>query len=159
MPTLDLGCGASKRGDIGIDIAPAPGVNHVLRLGFDKIPYPDNHFDHVWMIHAIEHIPFMVWDRHGDRSYPVQQLLSEVHRVLKPGCMFEILTLEYPDPRCFEDPTHISVWTRDTIRHFVGARDSDVGNANDERAGLRVPFKLEQSGLTSDGLLQILIRK
>lgn len=159
MPTLDLGCGASKRGDVGIDIAEAPGVNHVLVLGFDPIPYPDGYFDHVWMIHAIEHVPFTVWSHDGHRSYPVMKLLSEVYRILKPGALFEILTLEFPDPRCFEDPTHVSVWTRDTIRHFVGARDSEVGNRNDERAGLRVPFKLEMSGLTTDGLLQILLRK
>jgi SAM-dependent methyltransferase len=159
MPTLDLGCGASKRGDVGIDIAPAPGVNHVLRLGFDPIPYADNHFDHVWMIHAIEHVPFTVWDNLGVRSTPMVRLLWEVYRVLKPGAMFEILTLEFPDPRCFEDPTHVSVWTRKTIHHFLGERDSSVGNANDERAGLRVPFKLERSDLTTDGLLQILLRK
>ncbi len=159
MPTCDLGCGANKRGDVGIDIAVAPGVNHVLRLGFDKIPYPDNHFDHVWMIHAIEHVPFVVWSHDGQRTYPMVQLLSEVYRVLKPGCAFEILTLEFPDPRCFQDPTHVSVWTRDTMTHFVGARDSMVANDNDYRAGLRVPFKLEHSGLTSDGLLQIVVRK
>jgi SAM-dependent methyltransferase len=159
MPTLDLGCGAQKRGDIGIDCSPAPGVNHVLRLGFDRIPYVDNHFDHVWMIHAIEHVPFVVWGQDGSRTYPMVQLLREVHRVLKPGSAFEILTLEFPDPRCFEDPTHTSIWTRDTIRHFVGARDSSVGNQNDERAGLTVPFKLERSGLTTDGLLEIILRK
>lgn len=159
MQTLDLGCGANKRGDVGIDVAAAPGVNHVLRLGFDAIPYPDNHFDHVWMIHAIEHIPFTIWTHEGNRTYPMVQLLREVYRVLKPGCAFEILTLEFPDPRCFEDPTHVSTWTRLTINHFVGTRDSDVGNRNDELAGLRVPFKLERSGLTSDGLLEIVLRK
>lgn len=159
MPTLDLGCGSSKRGDIGIDISPAKGVDHILRLGFDRVPYPDNTFDHVWMIHAIEHIPFTIWSPEGLRVYPMVTLLSEVYRVMKPGAVFEILTLEFPDPRCFEDPTHVSIWTRNTINHFVGTRDSAVGNTNDELAGLRVPFKLERSGLTNDGLLEILLRK
>lgn len=159
MVSLDLGCGSTKRGDIGIDISQGEGVDHVLALGFDDLPFPDNTFDRVFMIHAIEHVPFMVWTVAGVRTYPMVQLLSEVYRVMKPGASFEILTLEFPDPRCFEDPTHCSIWTRNTINHFVGARDSAVGNTNDELAGLRVPFKLERSGLTTDGLLEIILRK
>lgn len=159
MVSLDLGCGSTKRGDVGIDIAEGEGVDHVLALGFDNLPFTDNTFDRVFMIHAIEHVPFMVWTVTGVRTYPMVQLLSEVYRVMKPGAAFEILTLEFPDPRCFEDPTHCSIWTRETIKHFVGARDSDVGNRNDELAGLRIPFKLERSGLTSDGLLEIILRK
>lgn len=160
MPTLDLGCGTNKQGDIGIDIAPASGVDHVLSLGFDPIPYPDDTFDGAVMIHAIEHIPFTLSLVDGSRKYPVLFLLREACRVLKPGGTFRILTIEFPDPRCFEDPTHVSVWTRNTIRHFVGKRDSDVGNENDRRAGLRVDgFELVSSGLTSDGLLEIVLRK
>jgi SAM-dependent methyltransferase len=159
MPTLDLGCGGNKRGTHGVDIAAWPGVDHVLALGFDKIPYPNDHFDHAWMIQAIEHVPFLVWSHDGRRSYPMVQLLSEVYRVLKPGALFEVQTLEFPDPRAFQDPTHCSIWTRDTIRHFVGARESNVGNHNDELAGLRVPFRLERSDLNQDGILQILLRK
>lgn len=159
MPTLDLGCGSYKRGDVGIDIIPGPAVDRVVRLGFETIPYPENHFDGATMIHAIEHIPFTLWTSDGERTYPMVRLLREVFRVLKPGKDFLILTLAFPDSRCFEDPTHCSVWTVDTIRHFVGGRDSPVGDRNDEAAGLRVPFKLIRSGLTSDGLLEIILRK
>ena len=159
MPSLDLGCGGNKRGDIGIDAAPWPGVNHVLRMGFDRIPYADAYFDQATMIHAIEHVPFVVYDHDGNKSYPMVHLLREVFRVLKPSGTFQALTLEFPDPRCFEDPTHVSIWTRRTINHFVGKRDSDVGNSNDEMAGLRVPFELQKSDLTSDGLLEIVLRK
>lgn len=160
MPlSLDLGCGSTKRGDVGVDIAPGPAVDHVLALGFDNLPFADNTFDRVFMVHAIEHVPFMVWTVTGVRTYPMVQLLSEVYRVMKPGASFEILTLEFPDPRCVEDPTHCSYWTRETIKHFVGCRDTVVANDNDYRAGLRVPFHLERSGLTTDGLLEIILRK
>lgn len=159
MPTLDLGCGGMKRGDVGIDVVPWPGVDHVVALGFEEIPYPDDTFDGAWMVHAIEHIPFVVFTTYGQRAYPMVHLLREVHRVLRPGATWNILTLEFPDPRCFEDPTHVSVWTRSTIHHFVGARDSEVGNKNDEMAKLRVPFELVRSGPTPEGLLEIILRK
>lgn len=159
MPTLDLGCGGHKRGDIGIDAEKWPNVDHVLRLGFDAIPYDSNHFDGATMIHAIEHIPFTLWDHEGGRTYPMVQLLREVFRVLKPKALFHILTLEFPDPRCVEDPQHVSFWTRKTISHFVGQRDSIIGNENDRMAGFHVPFELVRSDLTSDGLLEIILRK
>lgn len=159
MPTLDLGCGGNKRGDIGIDSQRWPGIDHVLRLGFEKIPYNENYFDGAFMVHAIEHIPFVVFDKHGLAAMPVRDLLLEVFRVLKHGTNFNILTIEFPDPRSVEDPTHCSFWTRNTINHFVGKRDSEVGNANDEMAQLRVPFELVRSGLTTDGLLEIILRK
>ncbi len=159
MPTLDLGCGGSKRGDVGIDIAAWPGVDHVLALGFDRLPYADGFFNAAFMIHAIEHVPFTIWSHDGRRSYPMVQLLGEVYRVLKPGACFNILTLEFPDPRCFEDPTHVSIWTRKSIYHFAGNRDSAVGDRNDEMAGLKIPFEVVKSDLTTDALLEIVLRK
>ncbi len=159
MHTLDIGCGSQKRGTVGIDAHPGPNIDHVLRMGFQDIPYPDNHFDAAFMIHAIEHIPFVLWDHGGYHTYPMVRLLREVFRVLKPDACFNILTLCYPDERCFSDPTHVSVWTQSTINHFVGKRDSETGNENDERAGLRVPFELLCSHVNSDGLLEIGLRK
>lgn len=159
MPTLDIGCGSNKLGDIGIDIAEWPGVDHVVNLGFGRIPYDDKHFDKVWSQHSIEHVPFVVYNTNGQRKYPMHHLLTECYRVLKPGCDMDILTLPFPDPRCFQDPTHVSVWTLDTIRHFVGARDSDVGNQNDIMAGLVTGFELVVSELTADKLLHIVIRR
>ncbi len=159
MQTLDLGCGSQKRGTVGIDVHPGPGIDHVIRLGFQNIPYPDNHFDGAHMVHAIEHIPFIMFEPDGARSFPVLRLLKEVYRVLKPTACFNILTICYPDPRCFSDPTHCSVWTDSTINHFIGNRDSEAGNRNDDMAGLHVPFELVRSGLTTDGLLEINLRK
>jgi len=159
MPTLDLGCGGTKRGDVGIDCEPWPGVDHVVRLGFQPIPYPDDTFDGAVMIQAIEHIPFIVYSLEGIRAYPMVSFLKEVHRVLKPGTRFVISTLEFPDPRCVEDPAHCSYWTRETAKHFVGGRDSSVGDQNDLMAGLRVPFRLIHSGPTPDGLLEIVLEK
>jgi len=166
MPTLDLGCGGHKQGDIGIDIAPWPGVDYVVNLGFDPLPLPDCSVDKIISQHSIEHVPFVVYDFHtGARKYPMVFLLRECHRVLKVGGAMDILTIcgaggaGPVDPRAWQDPTHVSVWTRDTIRHFVGARGSQVGDANDAMAGLHVPFDLVVSELTSDHLLHIVLRR
>ena len=42
---VDLGCGDSKRGDIGIDRVPLPGVDLVVNLGFEPFPFEDNTID------------------------------------------------------------------------------------------------------------------
>jgi SAM-dependent methyltransferase len=169
MPTLDLGCGGNKRGDIGIDIAPWPGVDHTVQLGFEPLPLETGSIDRATCVHAIEHIPFCIWSVPDvgkvRRLYPMVQFLNEVYRVLKPGAEFEIITLSvkqaqgHVDFRMWQDPTHVSVWMPETIHHFVGARDSAVGNVNDELAGLRVPFELLRSDLNSDNLLCVVLRK
>lgn len=178
MPSLDLGCGGNKRGDVGVDIAPWPGVNRVVNLGFEPLPFPDNEFDRAYCIHAIEHIPFVVnipVFRDGTiirnqierwiRYYPMRFFLSEVFRVLRPSATFEVLTIAVwngrnIDPRAWQDPTHVSVWTVDTIKHFIkGTRESTTGDANDTMAGLQTDFQLIHSQINSDLLLDIQLRK
>lgn len=165
---LDLGCGNTKPPSwIGVDISPDSDADHVLDMGFQALPFEDNAFYEARAIHAIEHIPFWVYPDYNSRDKngwryalrrPIVWFFKEVYRVLKPGAEFYILTLCYPDPRCFQDPDHKSVWTLDTIKHFVGGL-GEVGDANSKRTGLHVPFELVHCGLTSDGLLEIRLRK
>lgn len=152
---LDLGCGRNKpEGWVGVDMSTDSDADHVLDLGFDYLPFDENTVDKARAIHTIEHIPF--WDL--DAPKPMVHFLRQVYRVLKPGAELYILTLCYPDPRCFQDPDHKSVWTVDTIKHFVGGL-GEVGDANSKRTGLHVPFELVCSRLTTDGLLEIRLRK
>jgi predicted SAM-dependent methyltransferase len=158
---LDLGCGnAKKEGWIGIDVSEDSQADIVMDLGSEEIPLPDNSVDGARAIHVIEHVPFWVHASIYDNAHwrPMVHFLQEVYRVLKPGAEFYILTLCYPDPRCFQDPDHKSVWTLDTIKHFVGGL-GEVGDANSRRTGLYVPFELLCSQLTTDGLLEIRLRK
>ena len=158
---LDLGCGNAKpEGWIGVDISPDSDADYVLDMAGAALPFWANSFDGARCIHAIEHIPFWVHAGvyHSGGYKPMVHFLSEVYRVLKPGAEFYILTLCYPDPRCFQDPDHKSVWTLDTIKHFVGGL-GEVGDANSKRTGLHVPFELICSQLTTDGLLEIRLRK
>jgi SAM-dependent methyltransferase len=76
---IDIGCGASKRdGFIGIDIAPAPGVDHVVDIIRDPLPFVDNSVEQVYSSHCFEHL-----------SSPIN-ILSEIGRVCKDNAIIEI---------------------------------------------------------------------
>lgn len=54
---LDLGCGGKKKpGTIGLDYAPAPGVDVVLNLERDRLPYGDRTVGYVHSSHFLEHL-------------------------------------------------------------------------------------------------------
>lgn len=54
---LDLGCGAHKKpGAIGIDAAPAPGVDIVLDFERDALPFEDGSVDRIFSSHCLEHL-------------------------------------------------------------------------------------------------------
>ena len=53
---LDIGCGAFKRGDIGVDKEALPGIDVVLDLDVMPLPFADNSFSMVLSHHSIEHL-------------------------------------------------------------------------------------------------------
>ena len=76
---LDVGCGAKKQpGAIGIDHAPYPGVDHVLDLVKQPLPFPDGSVGRVFSSHCIEHI-----------ADPVP-VLKEMTRVCRDGARVEL---------------------------------------------------------------------
>lgn len=83
---LEVGCGqghlttrlAARGIDIvGIDANPnapeASGSDRVLHMHAESLDFPDDEFDVVVSVHAIEHIP------------PLEEAAAEIARVLKPG--------------------------------------------------------------------------
>jgi len=53
---LDLGCGtAKKEGTIGLDIQPLPGVDHVLDMESQPLPFADQSVEYVYSSHFLEH--------------------------------------------------------------------------------------------------------
>lgn len=124
MPTVDLGCGHRKRGDIGIDMVPHPGVDIVCHLGFEPIPLEDDSIDHVLAYDFLEHLPVSVHHREEDRwkvHRPRIFLMREVHRILKPGGRFESFTPSYPGVAWAQDPTHEAPpWCRESWIYYCG---------------------------------------
>lgn len=129
MVVVDLGCGASKRGNIGIDRIAYPNVDIVCNLGFEKIPLSDNSVDKVMAYDFLEHLPAVVcypilqsgkalkWKTY----YPRIFLLREVHRILKPGGIFESSTPHEKSRAWAQDPTHAAPpWTDETWNYFCG---------------------------------------
>lgn len=68
---LDVGCGSSKRGDIGIDIYRREGVDVVADAHF--LPFVSECFDEVFSVNLLEHL------------HSVGFALREQKRVLKKG--------------------------------------------------------------------------
>lgn len=78
---IDLGCGSAKReGFIGLDYVAAPGVDHVLNLTRDRLPFDDDTVDHVFSAHFLEHL---VEPNH---------IFQEIARVCRDGAKIEFWT-------------------------------------------------------------------
>jgi SAM-dependent methyltransferase len=77
---IDIGCGRAKRdGFIGIDQALSPGVDHILDIEHDRLPFDDNSIEYVYSSHCLEHL----------RS--LNHILSEIGRICKDNAMIEII--------------------------------------------------------------------
>lgn len=122
---VDLGCGPRKRGNLGIDAHPWPGVDLICLLGFEPIPLADGSVDAFKAFDFLEHIPGSIRYREGGRwclHSPRLYLLREIHRCLKPGGTFESQTPVAPHATWAQDPTHTSPpWVRESWHYFCAA--------------------------------------
>ncbi|MBO0793374.1 MAG: class I SAM-dependent methyltransferase [Ktedonobacteraceae bacterium] len=111
---LHIGCGKHKvAGAVGLDITPLPGVDVVLDLDKEKLPFADNTFDIIYAHHVLEHL----------RNLP--DVLAEIHRVCKKGALIDILVPYYTCVGAFGDPTHVRFFTYRTLEHFAETEDKE----------------------------------
>src|ERR1700730_9732571 len=81
---VELGCGLNKRpGFFGIDIARAAGVDLVLDIEREALPFPDSSIDYLYSSHTFEHL--------AAPGAPIQTL-REIVRIGKHGGDLEIWT-------------------------------------------------------------------
>lgn len=111
---LHIGCGVHKiPGSIGLDITALPGVDVVLDLDKEKLPFRDETFDKVYAYHVLEHLRNL------------SDVLAEIHRVCKPGAVVDILVPYYTCVGAFGDPTHVRFFTYRTLEHFADTSDKE----------------------------------
>lgn len=111
---LHVGCGMHKvPGALGVDITALPGVDVVLNLDEEPLPFSDNTFDIVYAHHVLEHL----------RNLPT--VMSELHRVCKAGAHIDIVVPYYTCVGAFGDPTHVRFFTYRTFEHFAETEDKE----------------------------------
>ena len=78
---IDIGCGQAKRpGFVGIDKVPGDGVDHVVDVEREKLPFADRSVDAIFTAHCFEHLA-----EHA-------LVFNEIGRVAVDGAHLEIWT-------------------------------------------------------------------
>lgn len=82
---LNIGCGNNHwKGFVNVDIDPEMKPDLVLDIAHEKLPFQDNAFEEIWMMHTLEHIKKSDWPN----------VFFEVNRGLGIGGRFY---LAYPE--------------------------------------------------------------
>lgn len=83
---VEIGPGPEKLGDdwTTVSAVPGPAVDFLAEWGLDRLPFDDASVDEVYACHVIEHIGWM----------HVEAALVEAWRILKPGGVIEIHTID-----------------------------------------------------------------
>ena len=128
---LDLGSGMSIRNPFGARHLCGTDLSaELLPQGEDltlivadltkRLPFNDSTFNSVSAFDLLEHLPR--WERsdNGRIDFPFINLMSEIHRILKPGGLFVAVTPAYPSITAFQDPTHINFISTSTLEYFTG---------------------------------------
>lgn len=97
MVKIDLGCGPNKqKGFLGLDQYAFPGVDHVLKLGSERLPFEDGTVEEAYAAHFVEHLNAV------ERCH----LFNELYRVMKPGAKMSMIVPHWGSSRAYGDPTH-----------------------------------------------------
>ena len=100
--------------DATVESAARPGVTAVVGDCTDLSQFPDGRFDVVFASNLVEHL---------DRD-AVDRLVDESHRVLAAGGRLILLQPNFrlAPGRYFDDYTHVSIWTDQSLGDFLRSR-------------------------------------
>lgn len=127
---LNLGCGDNIKPStdkvqwINLDRKQHKGVDAVGDLETGLPMFKDNFFDFVLASHVLEHV------------HNYLPLMSEIHRVLKPGGTLVAKVPEFPCRAAIADPTHLRYFVPESFFHFINY------NFGFDTGGLRGTFEL-----------------
>jgi SAM-dependent methyltransferase len=125
---VDLGAGNSPRNPFGAhkfiatdfhrSFMRPDGVEFVVADLTRVLPFDSNSISSFSAYDVLEHIPR--WERvDGEIHFPFIELMSEIHRCLIPGGLFIAVTPAFPNSEAFQDPTHVNIISKGTIRYFA----------------------------------------
>lgn len=119
---LNYGCGSRKtQHQIGVDISESADADYIIKPGA-PLPFAERSFDMVISRFVLEHVT------------DLEQLLSEICRVLKPGGIFRFCVPHAFSIDMFDDPTHRRFYTLRTMNYFIGSSNVHYVTASFSRA-------------------------
>lgn len=130
---IHLGCGNKiLPGWVNIDISGEGGADIVCDIT-KGIPIDDLKVDLIYSRDFLEHL-------YRDQ---IKDVMNECHRVLKSGgaAVHEVPEVALNNPIAFQDPTHVSFWTRGTAFYWMAKHKSDRWFKYGRHYGY-LPFKL-----------------
>ena len=123
LDKLNLGCGTNLfPGFVNVDIGNFhPESENFVRHDLEKTPLPfkNDTFTEIEAHQIMEHL----------HNFP--KLMNECHRILKPGGTLTVSVPLYPHKECFQDPTHVRYFTRETWHYFIPGVLGDYGKSYD----------------------------
>ncbi len=131
---IDLGCGTNKKeGFLGADILPLPGVDFVIDLENGLSFLKENDVEMFYSSHFLEHIDHL------------DILMTEIHRTLLPGGIFEIVVPHFSNPYFYSDYTH---------KRFYGLYSFDYFSD-----GAKTPYKRKVPSYSNKAKFRVVSRK
>ncbi len=108
---INLGSGDVVAADeIGVDIKAWEGVGVVCDLSHNKLPFQAGSIDVIRSHHCFEHLTDLV------------ALMTECHRILKPGGQLQVTVPHFGAIGYWRDPTHVRPFAYATFDYFVRGR-------------------------------------
>lgn len=94
-----------------VDLLPIEGVAVVADLNKPLDLLPDESVSHIYSRHCLEHIE------------NIMGLMQELHRVMTPDGVAEIIVPHFSNPYYYSDPTHASFFGLYTMYYFCDSED------------------------------------